>query len=242
VKRIISLVALLAGSCVGSVDNPPGARPPELTESIRELVAGELYSCGGNSFTASALEGPKGARAEDHPANRKFNRLLRRNNPYTPNPGTGWRRVYLSDSHAEFVAEWPEGRYQFVELNRKSDGWQWSGSGDCKPLAETDRAHGGSFTLPDDDAPSPFDTAIRLLVDELNCHGFDVPPAEDIHPEIIYGNENVIVIIRIDSPKGWATCPRPPPFPYTLELKEPLGERALVDGAEYPPKTVLEGY
>lgn len=60
-----------------------------------------------------------------------------------------------------------------------------------------------------------------------------------MHPEVIYGEQNVVVIVRIDY-LGAATCPGTPPFPYTLELDEPIGERALVDGAEYPPTIVLE--
>ncbi len=239
-RKAISLIllALVAGSGFAHAD---GASRAEENESPRRLVADEPYSCGAH-FLAKVLEGPKGAEDGDHPANRKLKRLLRRGGDHIPGPRHGWIRVFLSERRAEFVAEKSSGRAWYYIGLRKGDGrWRWAYSGDtCRPLAWGRRKSGGTLDLRDAYPPQPEDRSLRLLVHEIECHGYRVPEDEDIHPEVIYGKENVVVIVRIDWVEGGANCPGTPPFRYTVELDEPLGDRALVDAGEYPPDVLQE--
>lgn len=239
-RKAISLILLAlvagAGSAYGET-----ASTTEENETPSNLVADEPYACS-KHFLARVLEGPTGAEDGNHPANRKLRRLLRRNDPYTFGPDEGWIRVFLSDKRAEFVAEKPSGRAWFyLGLQKRDDRWRWAYSGDtCRPLAWGRRKSGGTLDLRDGHQPTAEDTRLRLLVHEIECHGFRVPEEEDIHPEVIYGKENVVVIVRIDWVQGGATCPGTPPFRYTVELDEPLGHRALVDAGQYPPNVLQE--
>ncbi len=72
------------------------------------------------------------------------------------------------------------------------------------------------------------------MLQEMECSGTRKPPGKVIHPEVIYGEAHIVVIVRIEPVKGFATCPGTPPTPYTLRLDEPVGDRQLVDGGHYP--------
>lgn len=47
-----------------------------------------------------------------------------------------------------------------------------------------------------------------------------------------------MVTFRVRS-LGMATCPSNPQFPVTIELTEPLGGRALLDGGVSPPRDAM---
>jgi hypothetical protein len=52
---------------------------------------------------------------------------------------------------------------------------------------------------------------------------------------IIYEPDRVVVIFTVDPlPDGAYTCPGNPPTGVTVELSEPLGDRQLLDGGEFP--------
>ena len=234
-RRILSPIVLTMVAVVGFV--PPGMAGEGDRESRRKLVAEEHYGCG-QHYPAKVFRRRKGAETGEHPANQKLNDLLkRRNSDIVPGPRHGWIRVYRKDGEAEFVHEKKSGRaYYYIGLEKNGDRWRWAYSGDtCKPLAWAPNAEGGTIELRDGHPPQPGDTRLRVLVHEWACHGYRVPDREDVHPKIIYGEENVIVILRIEYPQGGATCPGTPPFKYTVRLDERLGNRALVDGGKYPP-------
>ena len=239
-RRTLSLIVLALVAVSGFAHADTGTLAEE-EESPRQLVADEPYACV-EHFLAKVLERPTGAEDGNHPANRKLRRLLRQNNPYIFGPKEGWIRVFLSERRAEFVNEKPSGRaWNYVGLRKKDDGWRLAYTGDyCQPLAWGRRKSGAILDLRDGHRPTAEDTRLRLLVYEVECHGTRVPPEEDIHPEVIYGKENVVVIVRIDWVEGGATCPGTPPFRYTVELDEPLGNRALVDAGQYPPYVLQE--
>ena len=211
----------------------------EPRESRRKLVADENYSCI-HHYPAKVFSRRKGAEDGKHPANQKLKRLLKKEREWVMGPRHGWIRVYRKMGEAEFVHEKRGGRaYFYMHLEKEDERWRWSGSGSrCRPSAWGPKTTGGSIELRDGHLPQPEDTRLRVLVHEWECHGFRVPKREDVHPRIIYGEENVIVILRIEYPQGGATCPGTPPFRYTVRLDEPMGDRALVDGGRYPPNVL----
>lgn len=234
-RKVLTLTVLAVIS-VATLGYPGAGATGDQNESRRKLVADEPYACG-KHFLARVLEGPTGAEEGDHPANRKLKRLLKKDADYVPGPRHGWIRVFLSDWAAEFVAENDSGRsWAYIGLKKRNGKWRWSYSGDtCRPLAWARKAGGGTLSLRAAHPPTSDSTELRLHVHEQACHGTRVPKKEDVHPKVIYGEENVVVIVRIEFVKGATTCPGTPPFRYTVKLDEPLGDRDLVDAGEYPP-------
>ena len=237
-RKVLSLIAVVLASFVF----PGTAVSGEGREFRRMLVAEEHYGCG-EHYPAKVFRRRKGAEDGRHPANRKLKDLLRRDNSeIVPGPRNGWIRVYRKNGRAEFVHEKRSKKaYFYIDLDKGKKGWRWAGSGTgCKPLAWGPKTSGGTIELRDGHPPEPDDSRLRVLVHEWECHGFRVPDREDVHPRIIYGEKNVVVILRIEYPQGGATCPGTPPFRYTVKLDEPLGDRALVDGGLYPPRVRKE--
>ena len=139
-----------------------------------------------------------------------------------------------------FVAETPlEFPYTYVEFEITEQGWQLGGFGDCRPRTAEEGLSPVEFDVPSNDQPSPWDSSIQVQANEVACHGTELPSEEDLRVEVIYGREHVAVIMRVISAEGIFTCPGTPTFPYTLELVDPLGDRALVDASSYPPKVVV---
>ena len=240
-RKVLGLIALGAVTLASFVF-PGAAVSGENRESRRKLVAEEHYGCG-EHYPAKVFWRRKGAENGKHPANQKLKDLLQsRRDEIVPGPRHGWIRAYRKNGRAEFVHERRSRKaYFYIDLEKGEKGWRWSGSGTgCKPLAWGPKTSGGTIKLRDGHPPKPEDTRLRVLVQEWACHGYRVPKREDVHPRIIYGEENVIVILRIEYPQGGATCPGTPPFRYTVKLDEQLGDRALVDGGLYPPRVCKE--
>jgi hypothetical protein len=61
-----------------------------------------------------------------------------------------------------------------------------------------------------------------------------------LDPIVVYGEAAVLVAYAVAKRPGGQECPSNPPLEVVLELAEPLGERALLDGATFPPRDVLE--
>lgn len=236
----LACTILTAGGCSSGAEPALVSQSP--VESVEALIADELYSCGGETgWPASVLNGPNNAEEGRHPANQKLGRMAARLAINLDDPGTGWIRVLLSEWEAVFVAESPGGHpYTYAEFQKKKEGWQLWGGGDCRPETAKKGFNPVEFDVREQERPAVEDTEIQVRANEVACHGFEVPPEGDLQPEIIYGREHVVVILRVEQESGFFTCPGTPPFPYTLELDEPLGERALVDASEYPPLVVAK--
>ena len=240
-RKILSPVVLTA-LAVTSFGFPGTATGSHRGESIRKLVSAEKYSCS-QHYEAKVFRRPRGAEDGKHPANQKLKALLeRRRDEIVPGPRHGWIRVYRQQGEAEFLREKRSRKSYFsISLEKEGERWKWAGSwSGCRPSAWGPKTEGGTIELRDGHPPKADDTRLRVLVHEWSCHGYRVPKREDVHPRVIYGRDNLIVILRIEYPQGDATCPGTPPFRYTVKLDEPLGDRALVDGGLYPPRVRKE--
>lgn len=74
-------------------------------------------------------------------------------------------------------------------------------------------------------------TSIDVLVNEVGCASGQSAEGRIAEPEVVYEQDQVVVTIRVIPVGGAAACPGNPDTPYTLELDQPLGDRALVDGS-----------
>lgn len=72
-------------------------------------------------------------------------------------------------------------------------------------------------------------TVIDIAVTRLGCAGGIT--GETLPPQITYEPERVIVRVDVEAPDGRDdSCPGNDAVPVTVELAEPIGSRALVDG------------
>jgi len=84
---------------------------------------------------------------------------------------------------------------------------------------------------PDQPAPGPDATSFSAIVTERACASARDITGLILPPVIEYGADEVIVSIYVEPlPAGAQDCPGNPPARFTVELREPLGDRQLVDG------------
>lgn len=97
-----------------------------------------------------------------------------------------------------------------------------------------------TWTLDPSMAFGPDATVLHILVDWHTCHG-ELSAEGRIVQNVSYGDAGVVVTLAVRSLQGAATCPYPPPTPYTLHLDEAVGSRALLDGGWWPPNAIARG-
>ena len=79
-------------------------------------------------------------------------------------------------------------------------------------------------------SPAPQDTTLQLGVVRAACAGGETGDVASTDTE--FGTEQVVVTVYVQPlPEGAYDCPMNDTVPYILDLGQPLGERALVDGA-----------
>ncbi|PPK90878.1 hypothetical protein CLV92_1218 [Kineococcus xinjiangensis] len=86
--------------------------------------------------------------------------------------------------------------------------------------------------------PGPQDTSLPLLVTERDCAGGQSSEGRVQEPVVEYRPDAVVITIRVDPLGGAQTCPGNPATPYLLQLSEPIGGRALLDGGQVPAATI----
>ncbi|WP_432497829.1 hypothetical protein [Kineococcus auxinigenes] len=86
--------------------------------------------------------------------------------------------------------------------------------------------------------PDPQDVSVSVLVSERACSSGRTAEGRIQEPEVEYRREEVVITVRVDALDGANSCPGAPETPFTVELSEPIGTRALVDGGQAPAATV----
>jgi predicted small lipoprotein YifL len=86
--------------------------------------------------------------------------------------------------------------------------------------------------------PRPEDRELHLLVQELECASGHSAEGRIAPPEVEYQEDKVVVTMRVERRSNDEDCNGGPATPYALELEEPLGERALLDGSRNPATPV----
>ncbi|WP_419842221.1 hypothetical protein [Candidatus Poriferisodalis sp.] len=86
--------------------------------------------------------------------------------------------------------------------------------------------------------PDPAATTIQLLVAEAGCtSGREMGDALR-GPQVVETDEAVLVAFAVVPYYGLATCPSSPDTHATVELAQPLGDRALLHGVMVPPTPI----
>jgi hypothetical protein len=235
----IALAVIACGPAPPSVP-APAAGEPDLLEA--------RYSCGGPpGFEPSLFDEPGTAESEDHPSAAALRVILAERDPdFDFLPDAGWWLVARDEGIARYIARQPgEGPGQpmaHAEFEHQTGRWRITGWGDCRPTILLDELSVASWVL-DPALPTPgrAATQITALVTEQVCTGGQAMGARLQAPRIAYTDDAVLVVFPV-VPLGGAgnDCPGNPPTRVTFELREPLGDRQLLDAAFFPPVEPVE--
>lgn len=83
----------------------------------------------------------------------------------------------------------------------------------------------------------PETQTVEILLRERSCASGRSAEGRIFEPAVDYGEDEVVVTIAVRMLDGEQDCQGNPVTPYTLRLEEPLGDRALLDGASGHPST-----
>jgi len=75
--------------------------------------------------------------------------------------------------------------------------------------------------------PTAESTSVRLIVEEKQCAS-GISPEGRIEAAVSYSETEVAITVRVNTVGGDANCPSNFPTPFTVQLTEPLGDRAIV--------------
>lgn len=157
-------------------------------------------------------------------------------------PLEAWRRVVQTDDAVVFMAEWPGGDAPYMVVNvvpggpatPLHDGWGADSYGACTPRPVTPEGVDVADWYVDLAAgePGPETDTLPIFVHERQCASGQPATGRILEPVVDYGEDEVTVTIMVRTIGG--ECPSNPLTPFTIQLDEPLGDRVLVDGGQFP--------
>ena len=80
-------------------------------------------------------------------------------------------------------------------------------------------------------------STLTLAVTERACANGEAPEGRRVEAAVSETDDEVAITVFIEPVAGGASCPGNPSFPFEVELAEPLGGRALVDGSSGATKS-----
>lgn len=231
----MTLVGVILAAAFGAMSMAWGAQHSE-----RNAAENWLFSCGSTPFGLDVFEGPVGAENENNPAARALRRLLSEEF-FDPLPDEGYRVITSDADYVDFgVGEPRRGGVPHVAVARDADDGEWdlAAYGRCTPYTVVEKEGVSSAdwklanpTLP----PSKRDTRVKALLTERACASGRPSDNRIRPPQIVYGVKRIVILALVERRRGnTQTCPGNPPAKYTFRLDEPIGDRVLADGAEYP--------
>ena len=220
-----------SGTPAGRQSVSPAAFSPAPTASVREL----RLTCGGPlTFTADDLLAPPGAETMDHPAAEPLRALMETDQ--LPNRN-GWRLVAMTDERAVFVLPaQPGGGFGFwyAEVEAAGSTWQTGPFGQCDPMPRLEGLSPARWELAAGAELGPESRVVRVLVTELACASGRSPEGRIAPADVTYGEDSVTIIFGTRPLAGAQTCQAGPPAEVSVDLREPIGNRILLDGSVFP--------
>lgn len=229
---------------LGTID---AADLPRATATVPDLDV--LWSCDGDApgFPRSALEGPLGVEQAIGPVYDGLRRALGAMRPeFVLEPREDrpdrlpWLLAYADEDEALFLVQRTRGADPFAAMTVEREGGEWSFGGyrdPCRlrPLI----THGmgrSTWRVDAESPPGPTSTTFPIEVLERACASGRPADGRIADPIVEYGEDAITVTIPVRQIEGGATCPGNPWTPFVLELDEPIGDRALLDGGPWPPE------
>jgi hypothetical protein len=220
----------------------PGASPTATLGP--DWVAHPTFTCGGDErFPADALIGDGSAeRGGDLAATALRQFLAGPDGASYPFPTTGWFRVAETPSTVVFVAPGDrETPWVMVAFGMGPTGVSVDRYGQCRASLALPAGVDSADWWVDPGAalPGPDVTTIAGFVRERACASGRSPEGRVLGPVVLYSESAVVVTYAIAALPGGQDCQGNPALEVTVELAEPLGERALLDGGTFPPRDAL---
>ena len=197
-----------------------------------------LYRCDTIDFPLEVLLRPGIAEQAADPAAEALRQLIASSANDGFLPGTGWRRLGATATITEFANEGNqpgvvEG-YLAVRLDWTGIRWSPFRWGGCLPR----RAPAGGLEslvwwLPNG-RPDPSATDLTVNVVAYQCQGS--PPAEAILAPTIDIADRSLTISLTGPGAAAGDCPRGLPTLLNIPLPGPVGDRAPLDGSQFPPR------
>jgi hypothetical protein len=235
------LVAAIAACATAPTSTPSAGASATLDPAWLTRPA---LTCGGDErFPAEALIGAGTAELGGDQAATALRAFLAGPDAATyPFPASGWFRVFESPSSVVFVARGDRATpWVTVAFETGPAGTRLERYGECQArLALPDGLGPAEFWVDPAAAPGPEATTIAGFIRERACASGRSPEGRVLDPIVVYGEAAVLVAYAVAKRPGGQECPSNPPLEVVLELAEPLGERALLDGGTFPPRDVLE--
>lgn len=224
----IAVVVVLAACESGA---PPGPRA-ESSPSPSPY----LYACYSSLFDPAVFEG--GGLEQDDPELRDLVESLDRSYPETVG---GWHIVSEEPDRIHALARIPGGyvsrsyRRAFVAatFERVGDRPTPDTLEECRPEVVIGRRIPAMWELAVE--PSPGDTRLIVMAVEMACSSGRKLTPDNTQLDVEYTEDAISIVVTGDPIRG-GNCVDNPPSRLTVELDEPVGERALFDAAVYPPE------
>ncbi|WP_420624947.1 hypothetical protein [Candidatus Poriferisodalis sp.] len=219
--------------------------PPSGPLDIVPLVSADdpLVVCRGiGSVRYSRLVNPLSVDEVDHPAVEALRDELRSPSP-EPLPTGDWSVMRIDDDRITFAIVEGDVIVGRASFRLAGERWVLSGFGGpnrpCEALVALPPglAH-VEVHLDPGSLPQPADTSIHLQVREIDCAGGREMGDALQGPQVIETEDSVLVAFAVIPVSGGATCPGNPSTRVTVELSQPLGERALLNVVRVPPAPI----
>jgi hypothetical protein len=229
---------VLAGACAARVDpsdppDPSDSPSPEVTLSNLRYTCDGRHTFGPEMFALPAL-----AELDPHPSGVALRAFLA-----DPEPGWGFLAEHYwlagrDETSAGYVAAWDgDPAFVYLALDDRATGWEVSGGGDCRPTLVIPDLGPATWQLdPEEGRPGPDATSFSALVTERSCASGQSSEDRVSPPMFSYGRDQVLVAFGVRPLGGMQNCPGNPETRVAVVLREPLGERELLDAGLFPPR------
>lgn len=142
-------------------------------------------------------------------------------------------RLTLGLGH--WTADGPARDAMVLSLEREEGRWVPGGWGSCRLSTVLPAGRSEVEVLR---VVASADRTLTVRVHERQCTSARDPRSHLHEPEVVETDESVTIVWTSEPMKGGADCPGNPSAERTVELAEPLGDRAVLDGGVYPPRPV----
>jgi hypothetical protein len=241
VRLALLASAFLLGACAETgqgtdrtaVPTPSEAAAATPIESLNPAAI--TYTCGGHPFALDVFDEPEiDLRATA--AGIALAEFIEKGEYADLVPATGWRLAGSDSASTSFVAAVP-GDPPFAEAEAAlEDGvWRIVGWGQCRPIVALDGLRGGDWVLAQGQRVDEATTSFFVDVTEIECASGQEAGDRLRPPMIAYDPYRVVILFTLLPPPGQVfECPGNPSTRVEVELREPLGNRELIDGSRAP--------
>lgn len=203
---------------------------------------GEIrFSCGPPpGFAPGLLDQPATAETEDHPSAAALRVALAADGPGSDLVPKSYWLLSRDMMIAEYLARGPGGTvgdwWSMTIQNQRGD-WKPAGAGHCRLRGVLGDLSQTRWTIdPDLARPGAEATTFTAIVTETTCTGGRAMGPRLMPPSVVYGQDSVLVVFAARPLEGnMLACPGNPSTRVVVELREPLGDRRLLDAGGFPP-------